>query len=94
MGGPSLAAFEVDVGAARGGSAPNGSDGTDDGCRDSIAARGTDGAAAGASIWLAGNVEAFNIPGTNYIQPTGLRFLPSCYQWQHLAHTHDDAARG
>ena len=34
------------------------------------------------SLWLAGNVEAFNIPGTTR-QTGGLRFLPSCYQWQH-----------
>ena len=39
---------------------------------------------AKAPRWLAGNVEAFNIPGTNYTQPTGLRFLPSCYQWQNM----------
>ena len=33
------------------------------------------------SLWLAGHVEAFNIPGTN-AQAGGLRFLPSCYRWQ------------
>lgn len=33
------------------------------------------------SFWLAGNVEAFNIPGT-VTQVSGLRFMPSCYQWQ------------
>ena len=36
---------------------------------------------AGQALWLAGHVEAFNIPGTN-AQSGGLRFLPSCYQWQ------------
>jgi len=36
-----------------------------------------------ASLWLAGNVEGFNIPGT-VRQVGGLRFLPSCYQWQYL----------
>ena len=33
------------------------------------------------SVWLAGHVEAFNIPGTN-TEVGGVRFLPSCYQWQ------------
>ena len=33
------------------------------------------------SLWLAGDVEAFNIPGT-VTSAGGLRFMPSCYQWQ------------
>lgn len=33
------------------------------------------------TLWLAGHVEAFNIPGTN-AQAGGVRFLPSCYRWQ------------
>ena len=35
----------------------------------------------GHTLWLAGHVEAFNIPGTN-AHAGGLRFLPSCYRWQ------------
>ena len=98
--GTSLSAFEVDEsivgggkGSGGGGGGSCGGDGSDGG--GGGIARATSGAAgqwagadesgAGTSVWLAGNVESFNIPGTNYTQPTGLRFLPSCYQWQHLA---------
>ena len=76
----------------------DGGDGDEDGGNDSGSSGGA-GAGAGAlaagcaagsgdelerapSLWLAGNVEAFNIPGTTR-QAGGLRFLPSCYQWQH-----------
>lgn len=38
-------------------------------------------ATPGMTLWLAGHVEAFNIPGTN-APAGGLRFLPSCYRWQ------------
>ena len=93
--GPSLAAFEVDVRAAAhadsngdgGGGGGGGGDGGDggDGKPGGSAARDAgDDAGADTSLWLAGNVEAFNIPGTNYTQPTGLRFLASCYQWQNM----------
>lgn len=39
------------------------------------------GVADSYRLWLAGHVEAFNIPGTN-AHAGGLRFLPSCYRWQ------------
>ena len=40
-------------------------------------------AAGGPSLWLAGNIESFNVPGT-VSAVGGLHFLPSCYKWQHL----------
>ena len=42
---------------------------------------GGGGVADSYRLWLAGHVEAFNIPGTN-AHAGGLRFLPSCYRWQ------------
>ena len=65
---PSLSAFEVhEVGGAKKTAAAAEAATDDDGER--------------CSVWLAGHVEAFNIPGTN-TEVGGVRFLPSCYQWQ------------
>ena len=86
---PSLSVFEVEEEATGGaGGVPNDSD------ANVVAAAGnaplpTDAPRTGKghraddsySLWLAGHVEAFNIPGTN-AQAGGLRFLPSCYRWQ------------
>ena len=72
--GPSLSAFEVDA-VASGGQQT----------RDVAApaeANMQSGRTVTRAIWLAGDVEAFNIPGT-ISQISGLHFLPSCYQWQH-----------
>ena len=80
---PSMSVFEVDE--ARGAAHPP------DECASHVPLgemphsdelRRTDrSAACETSLWLAGHVEAFNIPGTN-AQAGGLRFLPSCYRWQ------------
>ena len=43
--------------------------------------QGTTTGAEGTAVWLAGNVEGMNIPGT-MTTVGGLRFMPSCYQWQ------------
>ena len=69
---PSLSAFEVkEVGDAAAAAAAAAA---------AEAATGEDGSSS-CSVWLAGHVEAFNIPGTNS-QVARVRFLPSCYQWQ------------
>lgn len=89
---PSLSAFEVDMalGDAKGQTDDDDHrDAAADGVAldnddDSDATRAGCGGPCGGrshSLWLAGHVESFNIPGTN-AQVGGVRFMPSCYRWQ------------
>ena len=82
---PSLSAFEVErAGGVAAAEEEGGGDGGDCSVCAAAGARAAaeaGGAGSGVTIWLAGHVEAFNIPGTN-TEVGGVRFLESCYQWQ------------
>jgi hypothetical protein len=72
---PFLSCFEVETDGESGGEGEAGALGQ--GLPSELAGPG----ASSPALWLAGDVEAFNIPGT-VTSAGGLQFMPSCYQWQ------------